>query len=91
MSSAKRSPIAGLRTETFVMLGSMTITPSVALNNSNAKFPELPCAWSAAIVRKSATLVLLSDEFMLEQEEAWASRIEIKERMCHCHGCRRKV
>ena len=66
-SSAKRFPIAGLRTEMSVMLGSMTMAPSVALNNSSVKFPLFPLAWSAAIVRKSATLVL-TDAFMMERE-----------------------
>ncbi len=44
MSSAKRSPIAGLRTETFVTFGFMTMTPSAALNGKNVKFPKLPCS-----------------------------------------------
>ena len=57
------------------MLGSMTMTPSVALKNSRVKFPKLPCAWSAAIVKKSATLVL-SDEFMME----WTRYTGLKER-----------
>lgn len=39
MSSAKRSPIAGPRIETCVILGSMTKTPSVALNNNRVKLP----------------------------------------------------
>lgn len=39
MSSAKTFPIAGLRTETSVMLGSMTMTPSVALKNNSVMFP----------------------------------------------------
>lgn len=64
------------------MLGSMTMTPSVALKSSRVKFPKLPCAWSAAIVRKSATLVL-SDEFMMEQE-VWTRCRGIKERKKGC-------
>ena len=38
MSGANRSPIVGLRTETFVMLGSMKMAPTVALNHNSVKF-----------------------------------------------------
>ena len=39
MFSAKRSPVAGLRIETLVKVGSMTVTPGEALHNSNVNFP----------------------------------------------------